>query len=86
MSGSGVRVRFAFLSLSLAMSLALSLFFLVGLTVLGRPGFGRQLEVRNIIAARDEARPPFSAADEQGRSSLPARKGFAGGWGMAGGG
>ena len=74
MSGSGVRVRFAFLSLSLALSLALSLFFLVGLTVLGRPGVGRQHEVRHIIAARDEARPPVSAADEQGRSSLPERQ------------
>ena len=46
----------------------------VGLIVLGRPGFGHQHEVRHIIAARDEARPHVSAADEQGRSSLPERQ------------
>ena len=39
--------------------------FQVGLTVLGRPGVGRQQGVRHIIAARDEARPPVLAADQR---------------------
>ena len=34
---------------------------------------GLQHEVRHAIAMRGEARPHVSAADEQGRSSLPER-------------
>ena len=37
-------------------------------------GFGLQHEVRHAIAPRGEARPRVSAADEQGRSSLPRGK------------
>jgi len=43
----------------------------VGLTVLGRPGFGRQHEVRHIIAARDEARPHVSATDTEKAANVP---------------